>query len=107
MVSSGIGALSALSESIHLDFGEIEARDILPGNVVPPDPKRVFCSHRQSDKPQVKEFAAQLLAKGIDAWVDEWEILPGDDFVLEINDGLARYDAASSSSRAQPKTASG
>jgi tetratricopeptide (TPR) repeat protein len=60
---------------------------------VPPAPERVFCSHRQSDKPRIKEFAAQLLAAGIDAWVDEWEILPGDDFVSKINDGLARCDA--------------
>ncbi len=53
---------------------------------------KVFCSHRSVDKPRVKEIAAKLRAEGIDAWVDQWEILPGDDIVAKINEGLASYD---------------
>src|SRR5713101_7364416 len=54
---------------------------------------KVFCSHRSVDKPKVKEVAARLAAAGIDPWVDEWEIRPGNDFVQRINDGLAACDA--------------
>ena len=55
---------------------------------------KVFCSHTGADKPQVREFARRLLEEqGIDAWFDAWEILPGDDFVARINEGLADCDA--------------
>jgi tetratricopeptide (TPR) repeat protein len=54
---------------------------------------RVFCSHRWKDKAQVKEIAGQLAAAGIDPWVDEWEIKPGDDFVAAVNLGLESCDA--------------
>ncbi len=53
---------------------------------------KVFCSHRQVDKPAVEAFASQLRARGIDAWFDKWEVQPGDDFVKRINEGLADYD---------------
>ena len=53
---------------------------------------KVFCSHRSVDKPRVKEIATKLAAAGIDPWVDQWEIQPGDDIVAKINDGLASYD---------------
>ncbi|MFL6237577.1 MAG: TIR domain-containing protein [Thermoanaerobaculia bacterium] len=53
---------------------------------------KVFCSHRSADKPQVKKIAALLAAAGIDPWIDEWEIRPGDDLVARINEGLATYD---------------
>jgi tetratricopeptide (TPR) repeat protein len=44
------------------------------------------------DKPRVKEIAAKLATAGIDPWVDQWEIQPGDDLVARINEGLATYD---------------
>jgi CHAT domain/TIR domain len=53
---------------------------------------KVFCSHRQCDKPRVREIATKLREAGIDAWLDQWEIKPGDDFVAAINEGLASYD---------------
>ncbi len=53
---------------------------------------KVFCSHRWADKPRVREVARKLRETGIDAWLDEWEIKPGEDFVAKINDGLASYD---------------
>lgn len=54
---------------------------------------QVFCSHRSVDKPAVQEFAARLRARGIDAWLDAWEIAPGDDFVARINEGLGTCQA--------------
>ena len=54
---------------------------------------KVFCSHRSVDKPQVREVARQLREAGIDAWFDEWEIAPGDNFVAAINKALTSSDA--------------
>ncbi|HYO14486.1 MAG TPA: toll/interleukin-1 receptor domain-containing protein [Thermoanaerobaculia bacterium] len=53
---------------------------------------QVFCSHNSVDKPRGKEIATRLAEAGIDPWVDQWEIRPGDDFVARINEGLATYD---------------
>ena len=53
---------------------------------------KVFCSHRLIDKPRVREVARKLREAGIDAWLDEWEINPGDDIVAAMNRGLASYD---------------
>lgn len=50
--------------------------------------KRVFISHSSKDKPAVEKLARALRAKGIDAWLDKWEIAPGDDIVARINEGL-------------------
>lgn len=52
-----------------------------------PSPK-VFCSHRSVDKPRVEAIARTLRERGIDAWLDTWEILPGDSIVGKINEGL-------------------
>ncbi|MBI3270467.1 MAG: CHAT domain-containing protein [Planctomycetes bacterium] len=53
---------------------------------------KVFCSHRSVDKPRVLEVAAKLRAAGIDAWVDQWEIQPGDNIVQKVNEGLETFD---------------
>ncbi len=46
---------------------------------------RVFVSHASEDKEQfVRGFATRLREKGIEAWVDEWEIMPGDSLVDKI-----------------------
>lgn len=57
------------------------------------DRKRVFISHSSADKPQVTPLAEALRARGIDVWLDQWQINPGDDIVVAINDGLQRCDA--------------
>lgn len=49
------------------------------------DNPKVFVSHASEDKDRfVIEFAAKLRARGIDAWLDKWEILPGDSLVDKI-----------------------
>ncbi|WP_109125913.1 TIR domain-containing protein [Dyella sp. C11] len=48
-------------------------------------PPKVFVSHASEDKDRfVLPFAAALRGKGIDAWVDRWEMLPGDSLVDKI-----------------------
>jgi hypothetical protein len=53
---------------------------------------KVFISHAKEDKPRfVLKFCERLLAEGIDTWVDEWEILPGDIVIDKIfNEGLKK-----------------
>jgi tetratricopeptide (TPR) repeat protein len=55
-------------------------------------PRRVFCSHRSVDKPEVEAFARRLREAGIDAWFDQWEIRAGDDIVASMNRGLDECD---------------
>jgi hypothetical protein len=44
-----------------------------------------FLSHASKDKDRfVLPFAVGLRAKGIDAWEDRWEMLPGDSIVQKI-----------------------
>lgn len=52
-------------------------------NVTDNAPK-VFVSHAGEDKPFVIEFAKRLRENGVDAWVDQWEILPGDKLINKI-----------------------
>lgn len=46
---------------------------------------KVFISHASEDKERfVLDFAKKLRAKGIDVWMDKWEILLGDDLVDKV-----------------------
>jgi TIR domain-containing protein len=58
-----------------------------------PGPPKVFISHASEDKAFVLDFAGRLRARGIDAWLDRWEILPGDSFVRKIFEGIAQAKA--------------
>lgn len=50
-----------------------------------PEHPKVFISHASEDKDRfVNEFATKLRARGIDAWVDRWEMLPGDSLIDKI-----------------------
>lgn len=51
---------------------------------------RVFISHSSDDKDRfARAFATKLRAMGVEAWFDEWEILPGDSLVKKLFvDGL-------------------
>lgn len=56
---------------------------------------KVFVSHASEDKDSfVLEFATKLRAHGVDAWVDKWEMLPGDKLIHKIfEEGLKAPDA--------------
>jgi TIR domain. len=46
---------------------------------------KVFVSHASEDKDRfVLQFAKRLRDNGIDAWIDKWEMLPGDSLVDKI-----------------------
>ena len=51
---------------------------------------KVFISHSSIDKPFVERLAGDLLSgEGIDAWLDKWEILPGDRIPDKLEEGLS------------------
>jgi len=58
-------------------------------------PPRVFISHASEDKDRfVLRFAERLREKGIDAWVDRWEMLPGDSLITKIfEEGIKQASA--------------
>jgi hypothetical protein len=37
----------------------------------------VFLSHNSKSKPAVCELAGALRARGLNVWLDEWELVPG------------------------------
>ena len=55
---------------------------------------QAFISHASEDKERfVLRFAERLLSKGVNAWVDQWEMLPGDKLVDKVfNHGLKPSD---------------
>lgn len=59
-----------------------------------PDAPKVFISHSNADKVRfVIPFATILRTNGLDAWVDAWEIRPGDSLIAKIfMEGLAKAD---------------
>jgi tetratricopeptide (TPR) repeat protein len=53
---------------------------------------KVFLSHSTKDKEFVKKLASELQKIEIDPWLCEVDVLPGEDFVAEIEKGLKESD---------------
>ena len=49
---------------------------------------RAFLSHSNQDKQLVTRLAMRLRTRGIDAWLDEWEIKLGDSLRQKIEEGI-------------------
>ncbi|MBB5710187.1 toll/interleukin-1 receptor domain-containing protein [Sphingomonas xinjiangensis] len=56
------------------------------------DSRVAFLSHSSSDKPFVRQLAADLKAAGIDVWLDEQRIRVGESIPERISQGLAESD---------------
>jgi len=52
-------------------------------------PFHVFLSHSSTDKPAVEELARQLAKEGIQAWLDKWNLIPGDPWQPALEKALA------------------
>ena len=50
----------------------------------------VFLSHSAKDKAVVRSLAERLKGDGLRVWFDEWEIRPGDNIPLKLEEGLER-----------------
>lgn len=59
------------------------------------DTKRphVFLCHASEDKPAVRRLYERLVNDGIDAWLDEEKLLPGQNWELEISKAVKNSDA--------------
>lgn len=53
----------------------------------------VFISHASEDKPLVRELYTRLTRDGINAWLDEEKLLPGQDWEFEIKKAIENADA--------------
>ena len=53
----------------------------------------VFLCHSSGDKPVVRDLYRKLKADAVDPWLDEENILPGQDWDLEINKAVRESDA--------------
>jgi tetratricopeptide (TPR) repeat protein len=55
---------------------------------------KVFLSHSTKDSEFVEKLARALKNEGFEPWLCEVDIIPGDNFVAEIEEGLSRSDLA-------------
>src|ERR1044071_7148836 len=65
----------------------------MTNEVKAPQPLRVFLCHASVDKPVVRELYGRLVADGIQPWLDERDILPGQDWRYEISRAVKKADA--------------
>jgi hypothetical protein len=55
-------------------------------------PFHVFLSHSSADKPAVEELARRLAKEGVQAWLDKWNLIPGDAWQPAIEKALAESE---------------
>ncbi|MFM7159392.1 MAG: toll/interleukin-1 receptor domain-containing protein, partial [Planctomycetaceae bacterium] len=55
---------------------------------------KVFVSYSSLDKARVFDFATALRGRGIDVWLDDWELRAGDSVVPELSSALDKAEAA-------------
>jgi hypothetical protein len=53
-------------------------------NSISDQPLKVFLCHGSEDKPSARQLYRQLLASGVEPWLDEENLLPGQDWRYEI-----------------------
>lgn len=55
-------------------------------------PLKVFLCHASGDKPAVRELYKRLVFEGVDAWLDQEKLLPGQDWRVEIPRAVEEAD---------------
>ncbi|MEW6401598.1 MAG: toll/interleukin-1 receptor domain-containing protein [Chloroflexota bacterium] len=55
-------------------------------------PLKVFLCHASGDKPPVRDLYKRLVAEGVDAWLDQEKLLPGQDWRREIPRAVREAD---------------
>jgi hypothetical protein len=60
----------------------------------PLHPLRVFLCHSSADKPAVRELYRRLQADGFEPWLDEEDLIPGQDWQREIPKAVKNSDVA-------------
>lgn len=57
-----------------------------------PRPLRVFLCHSSDNKPVARSLYHQFKSYGIDLWLDEYKLLPGQDWQIEIEKAVRKSD---------------
>ena len=55
-------------------------------------PLKVFLCHASGDKPAVRDLYKRLVAEGVDAWLDQEKLLPGQNWRVEIPRAVREAD---------------
>ena len=55
-------------------------------------PLKVFLCHASGDKPPVRDLYKRLTSGGVDAWLDQEKLLPGQDWRMEIPRAVREAD---------------
>jgi hypothetical protein len=53
----------------------------------------IFLSHSATDKPVVEKLARRLVEEGIEAWLDRWNLIPGDPWQPAIEEALQKAES--------------
>jgi hypothetical protein len=91
--------MAVLSALVDATTAEGDSASSVVPRVSPPETSvrapRTFVSHASEDKDRfVIDLARRLRASGIDAWLDDWELQPGDSLVDRIfEEGIGNADA--------------
>ena len=92
-----VAAVSPLHQ-LPADLADSTGREKEMGELVapmrPPRQLKVFLCHASGDKPAVRDLYRRLRADGIAPWLDEEDLLPGQDWELEIPKAVRSSDAA-------------
>lgn len=78
---------------VYVNLGEDKkAREV--ENLIPTHMRslRVFLSYASNDKPTVRQLYQRLQAEGFDVWLDEQNLLPGQNWEREISEALRSSD---------------
>lgn len=49
----------------------------------------IFISYSSNDSEKVSRLAAELRLRGLKLWIDDEQIIPGDDFIEKIGNGIS------------------
>jgi hypothetical protein len=55
-------------------------------------PTKIFLAHASEDKPQVREIHARLKSRGLHPWLDEVDLIPGQNWQVEIQKAIRASD---------------
>lgn len=72
-----------LEQRLGVGVGEVEVA--VPNSATHP---QVYLAHATEDKPVVRPVAEHLMANGIEVWLDEWDIEPGESLRQQMEQGL-------------------
>jgi len=89
-VSDNSKAMSGLQHD--LEAAIVVAAEQHPPKAAAPRRPKVFLCHTSSDKPSVRALRRRLLEDGCQPWLDEEDILPGQDWDREIRRAIRASD---------------